>query len=367
MPKINLYMKTKIASFAAILFFTCAFSQEKPVIDSQMKIYAKKIDSIVISEKSKMNNELDAVDQDFKQKKISSDEKQKQRAKIAIKYEQSINEKVELQKTDLENATKEIVKNSVLGKTSGLDQIVFSQNNALLSFKDSKTNKKDLLKTFDLNLAVGFIDLTKSASSLAIGNSDSEIKFGKSTSTVVEFRFTRQLGALTSPVFYRFGFGYRGDTFVPDHSRVFDYDNSQLFLTNFTAGNLKKSRFLNHYIMVPLDFVFVLNPKYTIENNEKMLDNTKGNLRLSAGVYGGVRVMSQNQIIYKNMDDHRASYKENIPDVANNFLFGGKLSLGYGAFNIFVKKDFTPNFNDNIKINNKYGFQIGLELLYVNF
>lgn len=360
-------MKAKITLLAVFFSFFYGFAQEKPYMDFRMRNYSKKIDSIVVSEKSKMNIELDQLDKDFKEKKMSAEEKQKKRTDIALKYEQIINEKVDEQKTDLENATKELVKNSVLGKGKIFDNIEFSQNNALLSFKDSKQTKKELLKTIDMNVALGFINLTKSASSLDIGDKSSQMRFGKSTSTLIELRFTRQFGSLTSPVFYRFGLGYRGDTFVPSDSKVFSYDNDELFLTDFTSGNLKKSRFVNHYVVVPVDFVFVLNPKYIVENNEKMLDNSKGNLRLSAGVYGGVRVVSQNQIIYKNADNHRVVYKEDIPGMANNFIFGGKLALGFGAFNIYVQKDFTPIFNESAKINNKYGFQIGLELLYINF
>ncbi len=360
-------MKTKFALLAAVFLFSYSFAQENMHMDPQMKIYSKKIDSIITSEKSKMNIELDELDESFKNKKISADEKQRQKSDIALKYEEIINEKVDSQKTDLENATKEIVKNSVLGKGKAFDKIEVAQNNALLSFKGSKRTKKEILKTFDVNIAFGYIDLTKSASSFTLGSHSSQMKFGKSVSSVIELRFTRQLGALTSPIFYRFGFGYRGDTFVPKESKIVKYDNNEIFLTDFTAGHLKKSRFINHYIIAPLDFVFVLNPKYTVENGEKMLDNTKGNFRVTAGIYGGVRFLTQNQIIYKNEDDHRVVSRDNISDVANNFLFGGKLSVGFGALNIFVKKDFTPIFGDNVKINNKYGFQIGLELLYINF
>jgi len=78
----------------------------------------------------------------------------------------------------------------------------------------------------------------------------------------------------------------------------------QIFLEDFSAGNLRISRVANNYIVVPVDFVFVLNPKYTTENGEKMLDNSKGNLRLTAGIYGGVRYLSQSQILYNNFNDH---------------------------------------------------------------
>jgi len=360
-------MKTKIALLVAFTAFSYSNAQENYQTEIQMKNYSRKIDSIVVSEKSKMNAELNILDENFKANKLSAEEKQKQKNEIATKYEQIINTKIEDEKTSLENATKEAVKNAVLGNGQSNYTFVVGGDNAILSFRGPKKTKKEILRTFDLNIAFGFIDLTKSASSFALGNESSQMKFGKSVSGVTEFRFTRQLGTLTSPVFYRFGFGYRGDTFVPKDSKIVDFNNNEILLTDFTLGNLRKSRFTNHYIIAPLDFVFVLNPKYTVENGEKMLDNTKGNFRVTAGVYGGVRVLTQNQIIYKNVDDHRVVNRENIPDKVNDFLFGGKLSVGFGAFNVFVKKDFTPFFGDDVKINNKYGFQIGLELLYLNF
>ncbi|MDF2552516.1 MAG: hypothetical protein K0R77_1791 [Chryseobacterium sp.] len=360
-------MKPKIALLAAVIAFSYTNAQENPYTDIHMRNYSKKIDSIIVSEKAKMNNELDDLEKTFKENKLSAEEKQKQKTEVAKKYEQIINGKVDDEKVNLENATRELVKSSVMGKGKVFDQIGFAQNNAILSFRDTKRTKKELLKADDLNISFAFPNLTKSAGSLNLANKSSEAKFGKSTSTVFEYRATRQFGALTSPVFYRIGLGLRSDTYGLDNSKVFVQQDRQIYLTDFTQGNLKKSRISNYYVTVPIDFVFVLNPKYTTENDVKMLDNSKGNFRVSAGVYGGVRYLSQNQIIYKNFEDHRTSYRENINGSVNNFLFGGKISLGYGALNVFVKKDFTPIFNDNAKINNKYGIQIGLELLYINF
>lgn len=360
-------MKTKVVLISALFAFSYSQAQEKPYTDIQMRDYSRKIDSIIVSEKAKMNNELDALDKTFKDNKLTAEEKQKQRTDVAKKYEQIINDKVDNQKSVLEEATKELVKNSVMGKGKVFDRVGFVQNNALLSFKDYKKTKKELLNGGDFNVSFGFTNLTKSAGSLALANKSSEAMFGRSTSLVFEYRIIRQLGKLTSPVFYRIGLGMRNDTYKLADSKVVVQQNNQVSLADFNDGYLRNSRIANNYITVPVDFVFVLNPKYTTENNEKMLDNTKGNFRLTAGVYGGVRYLSQSQILYKNFEDHKVNYRENINGSVNNFLFGGKLSLGYGALNVFIKKDFTPIFNDNAKINNKYGIQIGLELLYVNF
>jgi ribonucleotide reductase beta subunit family protein with ferritin-like domain len=100
----------------AVMAFSYTFAQENP----HLKSYSEKIDSIVVSEKSKMNAELDDVDRNFKDKKITAEEKQKQRAEIASRYEEMINEKVDAQQSELENATKSMVRSAVLVKKDSL-------------------------------------------------------------------------------------------------------------------------------------------------------------------------------------------------------------------------------------------------------
>ncbi len=361
-------MKTKWALMTAVLAFSYTFSQERPM-SPQLKSYSKKVDSIVVSEKTKMNTELDQLDKNYQEKKITSDEKQKQRTEIAGRYEEIINDKITAQQADLETATRETVKDIVMGKSRDQSLDLFSQNNAVLTLNSSRDRTiKELLNTFTFNISFGVMNLTGSASSLAINNDESRIRVGRSSSSQMEFRLTRQLGSLTSPVFYRIGLGYRVDVLSPEKPKTFVQDGKpDLYLTDFQGGTLRKSYLRNYYAVVPLDFVFVLNPRYTVENNEKMLDNSKGNLRFTAGIYGGIRAATQNYIFYKDEEGNKIKNREAISDPVNRFLFGGKLSLGYGALNIFIKKDFTPIFNDHAKIDNKYGIQVGLELLYLDF
>ncbi|WP_294308983.1 hypothetical protein [uncultured Chryseobacterium sp.] len=359
-------MKTKFALMTALLAFSYAFSQE---INPKLKVYSQKVDSIVFSEKSKMNKELDDLERSYLDNKITADEKREKKTEIAERYEEIINGKVTAEKDQLETATREMVKDAVMGDPKKQSLQLLAQNNAVLVLNTGiKKTKKELLKTFDFNIGYGFINLTKSSSSLDIGNNESGIR--SSLSSQMDIRMTRQIGSLVSPVFYRLGLGYRQDTFNPEKPNVFVQDLNEIYLADFndlTTGTLKKSYFRNHYFVVPADIVWVLNPKYTIENNEKMLDNSRTNLRLTAGIYGGVRFLTQNYVIFKNEDNNRVKYRENVQEAAERFIFGGKLAVGYGPINIYIKKDFTPNFNDLAKINNKYGFQIGLELLYINF
>lgn len=74
-------MKKKITLITAVMAFSYTFAQENPHLET----YSKRIDSIVVSEKLKMNAELDEVDRNFKDKKITAQEKQQKRSEIASK------------------------------------------------------------------------------------------------------------------------------------------------------------------------------------------------------------------------------------------------------------------------------------------
>ncbi|WP_390456423.1 hypothetical protein, partial [Chryseobacterium sp. Alg-005] len=116
-----------------------AFSQDNKSIFQQeslnMRInnYTIKIDSIVSSEKKKMNEELDIIDKDFKDGKISAEEKKSHSHEIALKYETIINEKVDAQKESFEEITRERVRKSVFGKSA-----------------DEKKNEMNLLNSMDI-------------------------------------------------------------------------------------------------------------------------------------------------------------------------------------------------------------------------
>lgn len=360
-------MKTKIALMAAIMAFSYSFAQENPHLAS----YSQKIDSIVVSEKSKMDTELDAIDKNFKEKKISSEEKQNQRTEIASKYQKSINEKVDAQQSELENATKEMVKNAVLGRK---DTIVWNKNEMQLGtsgmrmkFNKNKKTMKDYLHSWQLSVSLTGANLTSKDEPFKFFNQDSDVKNTIINSTNTTLRYENQLGGFTSPFFYRIGLGFRSDRFAPKYGKVFAQENQKLVVEDFTRGDLKNTYLNNSYIMIPLDVRFVLNPQYKVVDGVKYLDNRKSQFSIVAGVYGGTRVFSTIYNRFSNEDSRRIVERERVKQGVNNFIFGGKLGVGYGGFNLFIQKDFTPAFNNDAMLKKKYGLQIGIEIANVDF
>lgn len=353
---------------AAFTFAALAYSQETPALEQQIKDYTAKIENIVLAEKSKMNEELDALDKNFKNGKISETERDSQRAAIATKYEISINEKVNAEKSSLEDITQKTVKDAVMNKDKK-SVLINANNTAVVTVKsgEKKTHPKDKLNNFGFVLSAGFLNLTDKNKAFDFFNNSSEIRFGQSGSFVYWIRDEYQIGQYTSPVFLHYGFGIRADSHDLGARRVFAQDQNQLFIAPFTAGDIKYSQLKVEYFEVPVGISFVMNPKYIEYEGEKYLDATKKQFRVGAGLYTDIRIGNRIKYVYSDDISSRNQFRQKVENGLNRFIYGAKLTVGYGGLNIFLKKDLDPIFDKNAKIDNKYGLQIGIELASIDF
>jgi len=364
-------MKTKIALLTALTACSWTFAQQSPYLSTSVKSYSRKVDSIVYAEKISMNKELDAIDKSFKDQKITIDEKQRQRAEIASRYEQAINEKIDARKSEFEEATREIVKNAVLNPGDSLrrgkNQILMGLGGIKLSLDDDKKVPADYLHNWQYMVALTGTGYTAKNKPFGFFDKSSDFKNTVFNSAFFAIRYEGQLGKFQSPIFFRVGLGYRWDQSKPKYDRVFSQENHTLGIADFTRGNLKDTYLNNHYLHVPLELRFVLNPKYINHGGIRYLDNRSKQFSVIAGLYSSVRITSTIYNKYSNEVSNRIVEKETLNHGVNDVIVGGKLGIGYGGINIFVQKDFTPAFNDNANLTNKYGLQIGIELLNVYF
>ena len=360
-------MKNKFIVFSALFSSLFAFGQNQKNIHTEMDGYTKKIDSIIISEKAKMNIELDKLDQDFKGK-AAAEEKQKKRTEIAEKYQNILNDKIESEKGILEDSTKEMVKNIVLNPDKRYSLTVDPQN-GLLGFLNKRVKlPKDYLHSVRLTGSFVFSSLTSDDKPFGYFNKESDVKrSSKNLSAYTALRYENQLGKFISPLFYRTGLGFRIDYFTPKNDKVFAQDGKNLFLQDFTKGNLKRTLIYNSYIIIPLELRWVLNPKFTEYEGVKYIDNTKTQFYLTGGFYGGVRTGSTIYNKYSTDYTKKIVERERVMVGVNNFIAGAKIGVGYGGVALFIQKDFTPTFTSEALINNKYGLHIGLEFVSINF
>jgi len=360
----------KITVMITMMAISYTYAQEAPQMNTRIEMYSKKIDSIVISEKSEMNSELDKVDRNFKDNKITAEQKQNQRNEIASKYEKIINNKIDAQKSELEEATQEMVKHAVLGKSDtirkGKNFLKLGLNG--LKMKMNQRNKKepkDYLHNWSLlyNLSAGNLTSKDKPFGLSSKNSDMNIVYN----STLAVKYENQLGHFTSPVFYNIGLGLRTDRYEAKGNNAFLQRNNKLMLEDFSKGELDESIIRNTYIFVPIDFRFVLNPQYTEYKGVKYLDNTKPQLSLIAGVYGGANIGSRMITKYSNVNSSNVMDQERVMQGVNDFIVGGKLGIGYRGFNVYIQKDFNPLFNNDALLKSKNGFQVGIEIANIGF
>jgi len=247
------------------------------------------------------------------------------------------------------------------------NQVVLGSGGLSVSIKKKNKSPKEYINQSSVSVGYAFANLTRDKGGFNPFENDSEMRIGNSHSVEVQFRKDKQLGSFTSPWILRYGLAYRTDTYMPKRPQVFVQENSQLFLENFEEGRLKRSKLRNVYLTLPIEFQLYLNPKYTEYDGKQYLDVRKKMWKIGAGAYAGINTRSIVKVKYYNKNDNFKKYDYTLDDGVNAFLFGGKFSLGYGGITLFIKKDFTPIFNDKAILPNKNGIQFGIEIANIDF
>ena len=348
-----------------------SFATAQTTLDNQMKSYTEKVNSIVSTEKANMKAETDKIDEAFTSGKITKAEQISQKERVSKKYETLINDKIENERQQLEDITKTAVTNSVYNTKpdtlKNKNVMVFGTSGLSIKIKKKDKSPKEYINTSAVNVGYAFANLTKDKGSFNPFENDSEMRIGNSHNVEVQFRKDKQLGSFKSPWILRYGLAYRTDTYMPKRPQVFVQDNSQLFLEDFQQGSLKRSKLRNVYLTLPIEFQLYLNPKHTEYDGKQYLDVRKKMWKVGLGAYAGINTRSIVKVKYHNENDKFKKYDYTLDDGVNAFLFGGKFSLGYGGVNLFIKKDFTPIFNNKANLPNKNGIQIGIEIANIDF
>jgi len=358
-------MKIKILLLALLSSFATA----QTTLDIHMKSYTDKVNDIVRIEKWNMKSETDKIDEAFSAGKITKAEQIAQKEAVSKKYETIINDKIENERTQLDQITKTAVTNSVYStpRDTLKNQVVLGPGGLSVSIKKKNKSPKEYINQSSVSVGYAFANLTRDKGSFNPFENDSEMRIGNSHSVEVQFRKDRQLGSFTSPWILRYGLAYRTDTYMPKRPQVFVQENSQLFLENFEEGRLKRSKLRNVYLTLPIEFQLYLNPKYTEYDGKQYLDVRKKMWKIGVGAYAGINTRSIVKVKYYNETDNFKKYDYTLDDGVNAFLFGGKFSLGYGGITLFIKKDFTPIFNNKALLPNKNGIQFGIEIANIDF
>ncbi len=310
-------------------------NEVSPIVKEKVDDYARKIDAIIREEKKMMEAELLEL-QAKNQDKADFD---KQKALVAEKYSEKIDQRIEALGFDMDAMIQKQVRFSLLNSD-------ITSNEEL---------KQKLLKKFrptkDLSpyISYGIINLTNDKPDNALDNNlryAGNFEFG--------FKFNYQFGR-TSPWGLISGIGFSWRTLSIDNNMfVAKGTDSNVYLANYDKG-LSKSKLRTGYIIVPLGLQYNFSRLKNAGMDVQYLDYSEG-FRIGANIYGGVK-MSTNNIIKGD----GISYRDRSDYQVSPFIYGGQFTVSYNDFSIFVKKDFG-NFFRNGNFENDKALVFGVAL-----
>lgn len=310
-------------------------NEVSPIVKEKVDDYARKIDAIIREEKKMMEAELLEL-QAKNQDKADFD---KQKALVAEKYSEKIDQRIEALGFDMDAMIQKQVRFSLLNSD-------ITSNEEL---------KQKLLKKFrptkDLSpyISYGIMNLTNDKPDNALDNNlryAGNFEFG--------FKFNYQFGR-TSPLGLISGIGFSWRTLSIDNNMfVAKGTDSNVYLANYDKG-LSKSKLRTGYIIVPLGLQYNFSGLKNAGMDVQYLDYSEG-FRIGANIYGGVK-MSTNNIIKGD----GISYRDRSDYQVSPFIYGGQFTVSYNDFSIFVKKDFG-NFFRNGNFENDKALVFGVAL-----
>lgn len=263
----------------------------------------------------------------------------KQKALVAEKYSEKIDQRIEALGFDMDAMIQKQVRFSLLNSD-------ITSNEEL---------KQKLLKKFrptkDLSpyISYGIMNLTNDKPDNALDNNlryAGNFEFG--------FKFNYQFGR-TSPWGLISGIGFSWRTLSIDNNMfVAKGTDSNVYLANYDKG-LSKSKLRTGYIIVPLGLQYNFSRLKNAGMDVQYLDYSEG-FRIGANIYGGVK-MSTNNIIKGD----GISYRDRSDYQVSPFIYGGQFTVSYNDFSIFVKKDFG-NFFRNGNFENDKALVFGVAL-----
>lgn len=310
-------------------------SEVSPIVKEKVDDYAKNIDAIIREEKKLMEAEL----LELQAKNLDKEEFDKQKALVAGRYSEKIDQRIEALGFDMD---------AVIQK-----QVRFSLLNSDITSNEEL--KQKLLKKFrptkDLSpyISYGIMNLTNDKPDNALDNNlryAGNFEFG--------FKFNYQFGR-TSPWGLISGIGFSWRTLSIDNNMfVAKGTDSNVYLANYDKG-LSKSKLRTGYIIVPLGLQYNFSRLKNAGMDVQYLDYSEG-FRIGANIYGGVK-MSTNNIIKGD----GISYRDRSDYQVSPFIYGGQFTVSYNDFSIFVKKDFG-NFFRNGNFENDKALVFGVAL-----
>jgi hypothetical protein len=324
---------------------TKAVAQEK-TFEQQAKEIATNIEMITTEEKNALKKEVEAIDLQVKEGKITADNAKELKLKIAEERAKNIETKVDIEEAKLA----QLVQDKVDGKIVDPETTINRKHS--ISFPGGYRNgKKDVNNeerrtTSQLVFATGFNNLVTNG---AVANSD----FAYNRSGFIEWGLTlnTRLSQNSNLLHLKYGLGFQYNMLYPTDNRVFEDTGEETVLTTYPI-NYKDSQtyFKNVYLVVPVHLEFDFSK--TEEKDGKKIFKSHQGFRFGLGGFAGVNTNSKQFISYE-YEGRKVKERTKADFNVNDFTYGLSAYIGHKSTSLYVKYDLNPMFkNNNIDQNN---------------
>jgi hypothetical protein len=297
---------------------------------------ASKIDAVVKEEKKELKAEVEAVNEQVEQGKLTTEEADKKKKALAGARANTIETKV----AKLEEELHVLVQEKVDGKIQNIDTsktitIHFSKD----YFSNKKSSNGEKRTTSQFVFALGLNNLVTNNQ---VANSD--FKYWKSH--FYEWGFTLNTRVLKEDnlLHFKYGMSLMYNNIRPTDNRYFVKNGGQTDLV-VSAIHLDESRFRNVYIMVPLHLEFDFTKKEIREGNNYF--RTHKSVRVGLGGYAGFRVKSKQILDYSDAKGNDVEERIKGGYHVNDFNYGLSTYVGYRATSLYLKYDMQALFENN--------------------
>ena len=346
MQKIILY-----TIIIAISLVTKAVAQEKN-FEQQAKEIASNIETITTEEKNALKKEIEAIDLQVKEGKISAEKGQELKLKIAEERAKNIETKVAIEEAKLAQLVKDKVDGRIAFsnlditnknlKKKSINILDVSMNNDSIY----KNNRKEHRTTSQIVLATGFNNLVTNG---AVANSD----FSYIRSGFWEWGITLNTRLLQNSnlLHLKYGLGFQYNILHATDNRIFVDTGSETVLETYPI-NLKDNftYFKNVYFVLPVHLEFDFSK--TEEKDAKKIFKSHQGFRFGLGGFAGVNTNSKQFIRYET-EGRKVRERTKADFNVNDFTYGLSAYVGHKSTSLYVKYDLNPMFkNNNIDQNN---------------
>lgn len=360
MQKIIIYTVILVVSFLSKVV-----AQEK-TFEKQVKEIASNIELITNKEKNNLKVEVEAIDLQVKEGKITAEKGKELKQKIAEEFAKNIENKVAMEEAKLA----QLVQDKVDGKFTVSEEKLKKEGTTIIigsNRNDSIGKNRTEINLTTMKVYKGEQDKIERKSkrttsqfvfAMGLNNAIPELKdiensdFRVWGSHFYEWGVTynSRLFKNHNLVHAKYGFSVMYNNLRPTDNRYFVKSGNQTYLATSNL-DLEESRLRNVYLAAPFHLEFDFTPKKYSKDGTTSYFRTHESIRLGIGGYAGVRIKSK-QLLHIEVDGDTEKTKQKGDFNVSDFNYGLSTYIGYRATSLYVKYDMNPLFKKNSDINN---------------